>query len=208
MLKRFLPRQENFFNLFQKTADIVVNASSQFHAMLHDLPNQQRYIDSISTLEHAGDEITHTTFELLHKTFITPFDRHDIHHLTSRLDDILDLINRCAQRFPFYQLNNLPEEMFTLAELSTQATLFLKKAVYRLHTLKQAQEIFKFCQDIDYIENQANGILLVAEKNLFLDEKDFKRFFKLKDILSQTKDVISCCQDIGNTIKGIVLEYS
>ncbi len=208
MLKRFLPFQKNFFDLFQKTADIVVNAASQFHAMLHDLKNQQKYIDTISALEHQGDELAHTTFELLHKTFITPFDRHDIHHLTSSLDDILDLINRCAQRFPFYQLEQLPDELFKLAELSTQATLFLKKAVYRLHTLKQAKEIFKLCEDIDYIESQANQVLLQAEKNLFLEEKDFKQFFKLKDILSQTKTVISRCQDIANSIKGIVLEYS
>lgn len=208
MLKRFLPQQENFFKLFQKTADIVVNAASQFHSMLHDLKNQQRYIDAIAALEHEGDKIAHNTFELLHKTFITPFDRHDIHHLTSRLDDILDLINRCAQRFPFYQLDHLPEEIFKLAELGDQATLFLKKAVYRLHTIKQAQEIFKLCEDIDYIESQANIVLLQAEKNLFLEEKDFKRFIKLKEILTQTKDVISHCQDIANIIKGIVLEYS
>lgn len=208
MLKRFLPRQENFFILFQKTADILVNATMQFHSMLNDLKNQQRYIDAIATLEQQGDQIAHNTFELLHKTFITPFDRHDIHHLTSSLDDILDLINRCVQRFPFYQLENLPEEMFTLAELGMQATLFLKKAIYRLPDLKKSQEIFKLCEDIDYIESQANSILLLAEKKLFLEEKDFKHFFKLKDIYSQTKCVISSCQDIANMIKGIVLEYS
>ena len=208
MLKRFLPRQENFFLLFQKTADVVVSASSQFHSMLHDLKNQQQYIDAIAKLENEGDDIAHHTFELLHKTFITPFDRHDIHHLTSSLDDILDLINRCAQRFPFYQLENLPEELFTLAELASQATLFLKKAIYRLHSLKKSQEIFKLCEDIDYIESQANNVLLLAEKKLFLDENDFKHFFKLKEIYSQTKNVISSCQDIANTIKGIVLEYS
>src|SRR5580700_8910324 len=118
MLKRFLPKEDGFFQLFQKTADLLVNSTTQFHTMLHNLHQIQQYVDAIAACEDEGDNIAHNTFELLHKTFITPFDRHDIHQLTSGLDDILDLVNRCAQRFPFYELNKVPDEMINLAEIS------------------------------------------------------------------------------------------
>ncbi len=208
MLKRFLPQEEGFFKLFQKTADILVNATTEFHLMLKDLRNHQQYVDKIAADEHEGDKLAHTTFELMHKTFITPFDRHDIHHLTSGLDDILDVINRCAQRFPFYELNRLPEEMISLAELSTKCALSLHQAVYRLHSLKDSDEIFKFCEEIDAYESNAHQLVLSGEKKLFVEENDFKHFFKLKEIYSQTKLVINRCQDVGNIIKGIILEYT
>jgi uncharacterized protein Yka (UPF0111/DUF47 family) len=208
MLKRFLPSQDNFFDLFQKTADILTTTTIRFQAMLTDLPNQQQYVDAIASYEEDADKIAHTTFEMLHKTFITPFDRHDIHRLTSKLDDILDLINRCAQRFPFYQLTSVPEEMIKLAQLSIQASMLLKEAIYRLHSLKKSADIFQFCESIDRVESEAHQVVLAGEKKLFLEETDFKHFFKLKEIYAQTKSVINSHQDVANIIKGIVLEYS
>lgn len=208
MLKRLLPRQEGFFQLFQNSADVLVTTTTRFYAMLHDLPNQQEHVDAIAMHEDEADQIAHETFELLHKTFITPFDRHDIHQLTSTLDDVLDLINRCAQRFPFYELKKVPEEMVKLSELSVQASKLLKEAIYRLKSLKKSDEIIQYCEEIDRIESEAHQVLLVGEKDLFLHENDFKNFFKLKEIYSLTKSVINRCQDVGNIIKGIVLEYS
>ena len=208
MLKRFLPRQEGFFKLFQKTADTLVTATTEFHTMLHNLDKQQEYVDSIAAHEFKADEVTHQTFGLLHKTFITPFDRYDIHELTSGLDDVLDLLNRCAQRFPFYQLKAVPDEIIKLAELSMQASIYLNRAVYRLHSLKKSDEILQYCEEIDKIESEAHKIVLAGERKLFLEEKDFKHFFKLKEIYAQTKLVINRCRDVGNMIKGIVLEYS
>lgn len=208
MLKKFLPREDGFFHLFQKTADTLVNSTTNFHSMLHNLKDIQQYVDTIAADEELADKIAHNTFELLHKTFITPFDRHDIHRLTSGLDDVLDLVNRCAQRFPFYELTTVPEEIIILAEISMQCSIFLNQAVYRLHTLKKSDEIFKLCEEIDKCESKAHQVVLAGEKKLFLEENNFKHFFKLKEIYSQTKLVINRCQDVGNIIKGIILEYS
>lgn len=208
MLKRFLPRQDGFFRYFQQTADLLVKGSTEFHTMLHNLDNLQQYVDNIAAIEEEADQITYQTFELLHKTFITPFDRHDIHNLTGGLDDILDLINRCAQRFPFYELTKIPDEVIKLAELSRDACVFLNQAVYRLHSLKKSAEIISFCEKIDAVESEAHQVVLAGERDLFLHENNFKQFFKLKDIYTKTKLVINHCQDVGNMIKGIVLEYS
>lgn len=208
MLKRLLPKQNDFFSLFQQTADILVDSTVQFHSMLNDLAHQQKYVDIIANNEENADRLAHTCFRLLHKTFITPFDRNDIHHLTSHLDDILDLVNRCAQRFPFYELKTLPSEIIELAKISQQASLQLKQAIYRLHSLKKKDDIFKCCEQIDCLESEAHRVVLAGECVLFKEENDFKHFFKLKEIYGQTKLVIDRCQDTGNIIKGIILEYS
>ena len=208
LLRRLLPRQENFFPLFQQAVDKLVLASTEFSNMLQNLHNQQYYVDLIAKHEEEADRVAYTNFELLHKTFITPFDRHDIHQLTSTMDDIIDLINRIAQRFPFYQLKNIPNEMIELSQLSTEATIHLKKAIYCLHSLKNSAEIFKHCNEIDAVESKAHQVVLTGEKKLLLEENDFKQFFKLKEIYGHTKMVINRCQDVANILKGIVLEYS
>jgi uncharacterized protein Yka (UPF0111/DUF47 family) len=208
MLKRFLPRQEGFFEFFQKTADLLVLTATQFHILVQDGKDQQKAVDLIAAYETQADDIAHQTFALLHKTFITPFDRHDIHQLTSQLDDSLDLINRCAQRFPFYHLSVLPSELIELADLVVQCTKLLKEALYKLSSLQQSDEIIANCQAVDELESQANTLVLAGEAKLFLNENDFKQFFKLKEIYSGTKKAIDSCQDAANIIKGIVLEYS
>lgn len=208
MLRRLIPRQERFFDLFKQAAERLYFASVEFCNMLEDLPNQQHYVNRIVMYEEEADKIALTNFELLHKTFITPFDRNDIHELTSTMDDIVDLINRIAQRFPFYELNSVPEEIVKLAKLSTEATQHLKLAVYCLPSLKNSIEIFKECDEIDHVERKAHQVVLAGERKLFLDEKDFKQFFKLKEIYGHTKLVINRCQDVANILRGIVLEYS
>lgn len=208
MLKRLLPRQESFFQLFQQAADKLVLASTEFSNLLQNLNNQQYYVDQIAKHEEEADQIAHTTFEQLHKTFITPFDRHDIHQLTSNVDDIIDLINRIAQRFPFYQLKQVPDEAIKLAHLSTEATSHIKASIYCLHSLKNSSDIFKYCNEVDKVESRAHQVVLAGEKKLFMDEQDFKQFFKLKEIYGHTKSVINRCQDVANIVKGIVLEYS
>jgi uncharacterized protein len=208
MLKRLLPRQDNFFNFFEQAADQLELAAIEFSNLLQHLDNQQHYVDLIAKLEEKADQIAHANFELLHKTFITPFDRHDIHELTSVMDDTLDLINRIAQRFPFYQLSSVPEEAIQLAQLSAQATSYLKKAIYCLRSLKNAQTIFNLCNEMDRVESEAHKAVISGERKLFLDETDFKRFFKIKEIYAHTKLVINRCQDVGNILKGIILEYS
>lgn len=208
MLKRLLPQQETFFQLFQRAADKLVLASTEFSNMLQDLSNQQQYVYAIAQHEEEADQIAYTNFELLHKTFITPFDRHDIHELTSSIDDIIDLINRIAQRFPFYQLKSVPVELIELSKLSASATNQLKAAIYCLHSLKNSTEIFNHCNEINRIESKAHHVVLAGEEKLFNEEQDFKQFFKLKEIYAHTKLVINRCQDVANLLKGIILEYS
>lgn len=209
MLKRLLlPPQDNFFKLFQQSADKLVLAATEFCHLVENLPYSQSYVDLIAKHEEEADQVAFSTFELLHKTFITPFDRNDIHQMISTLDDIIDLINRIAQRFPFYQLEHVPQEIIDLAKLSTEATIHLKSAVYCLHSFKHTPDIIRHCNDIDHVESNAHKVVLAGEKKLFAEENDFKQFFKLKEIYAHCKLVINRCQDVANILRGIVLEYS
>ncbi|EKD73129.1 MAG: hypothetical protein ACD_45C00450G0003 [uncultured bacterium] len=208
MLKRLLPHQENFFQFFRQAADQLVFALTEFTHLLQSLPDQQRHVDVIAKCEEEANRIAHANFELLHKTFITPFDRNDIHELTGTLDDTLDLINRIAQRFPFYQLASVPPEAITLSQLCVEAASHLKQAIDRLHSLKYASLIFRDCDEIDRVERQAHQVVLAGEKKLFTEVDDFKHFFKIKEIYNHMKLVINRCQDVANLLKGIVLEYS
>ena len=85
-----IPRELAFFDLFDRAADNVEKGSAELVELVSDLANASRHAERIRDLEHAGDDLTHEVFSLLHRTFVTPFDRHDIHHLASSLDDILD----------------------------------------------------------------------------------------------------------------------
>ncbi len=208
MLKRLLPRQENFFHLFEQAADKLQATATEFSQLLQHLDNQQLYVDQIAKHEEEADQIAYQTFQLLHKSFITPFDRHDIHELASTLDDIIDLIHRISQRFPFYQLKSVPKEIIELSQLSIEAINHLKQSVYCLHSMKNSADIFKHCDEIDHVESKAHQVVLAGEKKLFSEEQDFKQFFKLKEIYAHTKLVINRCQDVANILKGIVLEYS
>lgn len=208
MLKRFLPIQKNFFDYFSNAADTLVQAAQAFQELLLNPKQPKAQVDAIAALEEKGDRIAHITFELLHKTFITPFDRYHIHQLTSKLDDVLDLINRCAQRFSFYELQEIPPELLSLAETCLKCTILLKEAVSQLSTLKNSETILNCCEEINVLEGFAHKIVLAGEKDLFSHQDDFKVFFKLKEVYAWTKQVINRCQDVANIIKGIVLEYS
>ena len=208
MLKRFLPRQEGFFERFQAQAALLMQASQQFGRLLHDLPNAVAIAHEIGVFEEQADAIANANFALLHKTFITPFDRHDIHQLTSGLDDVMDLINRCAQRFTWYKLTAVPRELTALADRVPQVVTWLKTAVGHLHSLKESDAILNACQAIDSIEGQAEQDLMVGLAKLFEEENDFKQLLKLKALYEQIKSVLNLCQDVANHIKGIVLEYA
>ena len=112
MLKKLLPNQDNFFELFEQAAYQLESAAEHFLQLVQDLPHASEYAKLIAEHEATADNYARATFDLLHKAFITPFDRHDIHRLTRKLDDILDIINRTTQRIVLYQFKVLPAGYF------------------------------------------------------------------------------------------------
>jgi predicted phosphate transport protein (TIGR00153 family) len=208
MLNRFLPKQANFFNLFQEAAQHLVGAAEQFHAMQKDLINAEKYAKIIAEFEAQGDNVARQSYDLLYKTFITPFDRHDILQLVRKLDDILDLINRTAKRIALYHLQSLPSEIEELAQLGVDSTNKLKGVLKQIANLKNADAILRECIQVNEAESRADHIKMTAVVKLFAQENDFKILLKTKEIIDYSKLIVSECHHLANIIKGIVMEYS
>jgi len=207
-MKRLLPKQENFFDLFEQAADQLESAAEHFLHLVQDLPHARDYAKLIAEHEVTADNYARATFDLLHKTFITPFDRHDIHRLTRQLDDILDVINRTTRRIVLYQFKLLPASILQIAELVLQAVRAVKLALSQIKNLKNAPEIIKLCNQISELDSRAEQIMLEGVDKLFTDEQDFKYLLKAKEIFEYSTDIVHECHDLADIIKGIVLEYS
>ncbi len=208
MFGRFMPREGKFFDLFQKCADSIVEATYEFRKLVANPTQIDSHAKRIKDIEHIADEITHEAVELLHKTFVTPIDRDDIYELVSRLDDILDFLEAASQRIVLYRLKKITPEIGELAEVCVQSAEHVRKAVFELSNLKNSKDILRHCVEINRLENEGDQILRAAMAKLFRDEPDTRELIKLKEIYELLESVTDRCEDVANTIEGIVLEYA
>jgi uncharacterized protein len=146
--------------------------------------------------------------ELLHKTFITPLDRDDIHRLITRMDDILDYIEAASERMYLYDMKSVTPECEQLADLCLRSVENLAECVAHLENLKEPGHIIKHCIEVNRLENEADHILRGAIARLFREESDLKSLIKMKEIYELLETVTDRCEDVANTIEGIVLEYA
>ena len=208
MLKFFFPAQEDFFKFFERTMAELVKSAEQFQGLLADLDNRQDYATKISAYEQEADKIEEQTIEKLHKTFITPFDRFDIHRLVSKLDDAVDVIERTTNRIVIYQINQVPPEMLQLGVLCVKSTNILQRAVSFLSSLKNATEILKLCDSMKPLEDEAEKLVLFGVAKLFQEEADIKKLLQLKELYESIRSMITGCRTVAVIVKEIVLEYA
>jgi predicted phosphate transport protein (TIGR00153 family) len=208
MFKRFIPREGKFFELFNASAEQSVKGAKAFRAMLDDLGNAEAHAHELKQIEHTGDEITHMTVELLHKTFITPLDRDEIHQLIATMDDIIDYLEDAALRVHQYGLTQAPQEAIELTDICIRSVECIERAVKKLHDLSFTNGILQECIEINRLENKADNVLAMAKAKLFKEEQDTRQLIKLKEIFELLESVTDRCEDVANIIEGIVLEYS
>ncbi len=208
MFSSLMPKEGRFFDLFKELADCIVQGAVEFKELTTNMGEAERRVRSIKNIEHKGDEITHQTMDLLHKTFITPLDREDIHTLTSRMDDILDFTDAAAQRIFMYGVTEMPKEGQELAEICVQSARLVQSAVSALDNLKHPENIIKTCVEINRLENDADHVLRSGLARLFREEPDIRQLIKLKEIYELLETVTDRCEDVANVIDGIVLEYA
>ena len=208
MFGGFIPKEGRFFELFKNLSELITQGAIEFRELLAHLDEAEKRVRAIKDIEHKGDEITHTTMDLLHQTFITPLDREDIHELISTLDDVLDFIDAAAQRVLLYEVKHIPNEGRELAETCVQAAQKVQIAVGQLDNLKDPEGIKKICVEINRLENEADHVLRSAIAKLFREENDIKQLIKLKEIYEILETVTDLCEDVANIVDGIVLEYA
>ena len=208
MLGRLLPLEGKFFDLFKELGDEAVNASRELLALMSNFDDLERRAFNIETIEKRGDKITYHTIELLRKTFITPIDRDDIHQLITRMDDILDLMEDCAQSIHLYDVRKVTPEAIRLAEICVDCCTQVRDGVSQLSNMENARSILQICENIDRLESEADHVMRSAMAKLFRDEPDVKQLIKLRTVYELLETVTDSCEDVANIIEGIVLEKS
>ena len=208
MLGRLMPREGKFFDLFNTHAERILEGSRELAAMLGSFTDLEAHAQRIDAAERAADKITHETIALLHKSFITPFDRDQIHQLITNMDDILDLIQDVAESVALYDLRRITPEARQLAEICEMSCERVRSAVGLLTNLKRSEAIMKYCEEIDRLESDADRVMRGALSKLFREENDIKQVIKLRVIYDLLETITDRCEDVANVLEGIVLENS
>ena len=206
MFGRLMPKEGRFFDLFNQHAEHIIDGTRELVALMADLSDGQRRIYNIESSEKRGDRIAHEVIELLHKTFITPLDRDDIHVLITRMDDILDLTEDVAQSVYLYDLRTITPEAKKLADICVACSEKVRDALALLPSMENAARIRAACADIDKLESEADHVMRAAMAKLFRDEPDVRQVIKLKAIYELLETVTDRCEDVANVIEGIVVE--
>jgi predicted phosphate transport protein (TIGR00153 family) len=208
MLGRLMPREGKFFDLFNAHAERIVEGSRELAAMIGTFKDLDAHAQRIDAAERAADKITHEAIALLHKTFITPFDRDQILQLINAMDDILDLIQDVAESVALYDLRSVTPEAQQLAEICQVCCDRVKTVVGLLPDIKRSDAILKHCQEIDRLESDADRVMRAALSKLFREENDLKQVMKLRVIYDLLESITDRAEDVANVVEGIVLENS
>jgi predicted phosphate transport protein (TIGR00153 family) len=208
MLGRLMPREGKFFDLFDAHAARILEGSRELAAMIGTFSELDAHAQRIDAAERAADKVTHETIALLHKTFITPFDRDQIHQLITTMDDILDLTQDVAESVALYDLRKITPEAKQLADICHMSCERVAAVVALLRNVKRADAIMKICEEIDRLESDADRVQRSALQKLFRDESDVKQILKLRVIYQLLESITDRCEDVANVIEGIVLENS
>lgn len=208
-ISRLMPKEGRFFEFFTQHAGLIQQGGVALVDLLtsYDTPlERSKFIQRIDTLEKQADSVTRETVTLLHSTFVTPFDRDDIHRLISRMDDILDLIQDTAESTVLYDIQTMTAEARQLADCVKRCCDQLQRAVGLLASMENGPEILRICQDIDVLESDADRIMRAAISALFRNEADVRQLIKLKAVYELLEAATDKCQDVANVIESVVLE--
>ena len=198
----------SFYEAFERHAAQIVLAGKLITEIVRQPERAVELAKAIHDVENAGDIITHETIARLHKTWITPIDRADIHSLITALDDVLDLIEAASERVALYEVKELPDFVVTLADSLQLATEAVDKAIKLLPQVKQPKQMLDLCIEINRLENQADKAYRHGLATMFNGGYDAIIVMKWRDIIDNLESATDKCEDVANILEGIVLEYS
>ena len=202
-----LPKEYSFFDFFEQHASKCVEGARLLQHLLRNVENAEALVKEIKEVEHAGDKITHHTIETLHRTFITPIDREEIHQLITVMDDILDYIDAASQRILLYEIAEITPEAQELGEVLLRATEQVQEAVTGLRRLRYPMEMLQTCVEINRLENEGDTALRKGMARLFKESTDPIHIIKWKEIYEFLEEATDACEDVANIIEGVVLEH-
>ena len=214
LFSKLLPKEGNFFELFNQHADHIVEAARSFEKLVANYADpiqRERYNAEVDRAERAADEVTHEVNRLVHTTFITPIDREHIHSLINTMDDVADLLQDAAETMALYDIHHMTEEIVRLTDLAVRSCVCVQSGVRLLKRIADpavAEEALKVCGEIDALESEADRVMRSAMSNLFRHEPDVRELIKLRAIYELLELITDRCEDVANQIEGVVLENS
>ena len=211
ILKIFVPKDHSFFPLFESDAQNLVKAAELLKELLGstEAGEHERLYKEIRDVEHIGDEITNKTYEQLNKSFITPFDREDIHELTANIDDVVDSINGIARRICLYKPKKMMPMYVEMAELVYEGAKEVETAIHCLKDpVANKEKITRACGIVTAIEHKADEKYFTGISELFEKEEDPKELIKNNKILEMLERCIDEEEDVTDTLKSVLIKMA
>jgi uncharacterized protein len=202
---RLIPREEKFYDLFRRQADLIQDAANKLVQLFEDFREVENRVREIKFVEHQGDQLTHELMMKLNKTFITPMDREDIHELCSAMDDVLDLIDGAAARFVTYKILAVTPGALQLAKVIQHGSEIIVRAVAQLN---KPGNILDFCDQLTHLEKDADRIKGECVARLFEDGASPVEIIKWKEIYEVLEATTDKCEDVADALESVVLKAS
>jgi predicted phosphate transport protein (TIGR00153 family) len=200
---RLIPKDTKFFQLFAELSTAMNEGARLLQSILQDPRDLERRVDEVQAIEHRGDKATHAIITKLNQTFITPFDREDIHRLASSLDDVLDFVNAAATRLVMYKILQPPA---TSAELAGIIVLQTEELARGVSMLEKNNGVLQHCDEVNRLEDQADHVSRKAIAGLFELEKDPIQLIKMKELYGVLETATDKAEDAANVLEAIVLK--
>ena len=203
----FIPREEKFYDLFQASAQNMVQAAKSLKEMVNTWEHVEGKVGEITELEHQGDSITHEIMARVHRTFVTPFDREDIVQLAHVLDDVTDFIHAAADAMLLYKVDRPGKRARELADIIVQATEEVERVMPQLKKRIVLSQVLKRCVEINRLENVADRVYRSAMAELFADSTDIAHIIKWREIYEHMESATDRCEDVANVLEGVALKH-
>jgi uncharacterized protein len=200
---RLIPRETKFFDMFAEMAENLTEGARLMKSLLENYVDVPAQVARLKEIEHRGDDMTHSVLTKLNQTFITPFDREDIHRLASSIDDVLDLLNAAGDRLVVYKITSVSAESVVLADLVLQQSQELARA---LAGLEKLQHVLEHCVEINRLENEADRVTRAAVGHLFEFERDPIQLIKMKELYETLELATDKAEDAANVLEAVILK--
>jgi uncharacterized protein len=206
ILGAFMPKEEDFFILFQQLSDYALEAVQTLKEVTDDFSRMPYALTKVDEIEHASDEVVHEIVERLNTTFVTPLmlDREDIYRLAERIDDVTDHIKGVVDRFRTYEITSITPYCQKMADLLLQAGSLLRDNMHNLHSLKPGHN--PYCARINELENEGDAVHKEALGALFRESEDARDIIKWKDIYEMVEEALDMCEDAANLVESVVVK--
>lgn len=208
MFKNFNKKELSFFELFQENAELSYSAALKLNDFVNDLSNPEIKYSEIKEIENKGDTQIHEIFTQLNKSFITPLDREDIHHIAKGMDDVTDFIESAASRFLMFNVTEVPSGVKGMTDLIVKCSKEVTELMYALKSSKSSTEIEKWVISINDYERTADSLFRESITKLFNNGDSEINIVKLKDIYESLEAVINACEDVANIIQGVLMKHA